>query len=85
MKLWTHDKLATMRAYKLEGLSFAAIAHLMGMTKNGCISAWKRHVEGNPTDGYVRAALLHEMPPSVPSVAFVRGLAKNPKYRMVTQ
>lgn len=80
---WTPEIVKRAQALKNEGLSFAKIGKRLGVSKNSILSAYKRHVEGHDLNAYVPQGYDPFAPRGpVPTLAFVRGLEKNPRYTM---
>lgn len=88
---WTPDIIKRAQVLKAEGLSFSRIGRRLGVSKNSILSAYKRYVEGNPLCGYKAQRHNNHLcgvsmfAPSgpVPTLAFVRGLERNPRYKMM--
>ena len=71
------------QALKNDGLSFARIGKRLGVSKNSILSAYKRYVEGHNLNAYVpQGRPLIAVRGPVPTLNYVRGLEKNPRYRM---
>ena len=90
--VWTPERLKTLKTLIESGVRHREVARILGTTRGACTSAYHRKIlpflevtkeaQGRlETDCIMNGEEIR----AVPNLAFVPGLAGNPKYRMTNR